>query len=38
MYHDEKRALTAIRISLSYISTKAEIDEFIKYLRKFKEK
>ncbi len=38
MYKDEKRALTSIRISLSYISTKQEIDEFIKYLRKFKEK
>lgn len=38
MYKDEKRALTSIRISLSYISTKAEIDEFIEYLRKFKEK
>ena len=38
MYKDEKRALTSIRISLSYTSTKNEIDEFIKYLRKFKEK
>lgn len=38
MYKDEKRALTSIRISLSYISTKKEIDEFIEYLRKFKEK
>ena len=38
MYKDEKRALTSIRISLSYISTKKEIDEFIQYLRKFKEK
>ena len=38
MYKDEKRSLTSIRISLSYISTKKEIDEFIQYLRKFKEK
>lgn len=29
--HDEARASSSIRISLSYITTKEEIDEFIKY-------
>lgn len=35
MYHDERRAVTSLRISLSYVTTKAEIDEFIKYLKNF---
>ena len=38
MTNDERRAVTSLRISLSYVSTKDEIDEFIKCLRKFLEK
>ncbi len=35
MYKDERRAVTSLRISLSYASTKEEIDEFIKRLKEF---
>lgn len=38
MTNDERRSVTSLRISLSYVSTKDEIDEFIKCLRKFLEK
>jgi cysteine desulfurase len=38
MTNDERRAVTSLRISLSYVSTKDEIDEFVKCLRKFLEK
>lgn len=38
MTNDERRAVTSLRISLSYVSTRDEIDEFIKCLRKFLEK
>lgn len=33
MYNDEKRAMSSLRISLSYLTTKTEIDEFIKYFK-----
>lgn len=36
MYHNDRRALTSVRISLSYVTTKQEIDEFIKRLKEFK--
>ncbi|MBQ8293064.1 MAG: cysteine desulfurase [Bacilli bacterium] len=36
MFHDERRAVTSLRISLSYVTTKEEIDEFIKRLKEFK--
>ena len=38
LYHDKTRALTTIRISLSYLTTKEEIDMFVKVLNnKIKE-
>lgn len=32
IYHDKKRALSSFRISLSYLTTKEEIDKFIKVI------
>ena len=31
--HDEERAKSSIRVSISYVTTKEEIDEFIKYFK-----
>jgi len=31
--HDEARAASSIRVSISYVTTKEEIDEFIKYFK-----
>lgn len=36
MYHDRKRALESVRVSLSYLTTKEEIEEFLKVLKEYK--
>ena len=38
MTNDERRSVTSLRISLSYVTTFNEIDEFVKCLRKYLEK
>ncbi len=35
IYHDKKRALSSVRISLSYLTTKDEIDALIERLKEF---
>ncbi len=38
MFEDEKRAIRSLRISLSYVTTKQEVDELVKRLKQYIEK